>query len=231
MKINETFGVRNMDRFRYPCPWELSGPHTAESIKESYSSVIDKVLGTSLYMFITVNLNTKQIRRALDARKKKAGGVLPVNCLRLGQEYLEARCSGVGAVYAMEVLWNKFFERLNLDVLGTHRAKRCGECLRWIRVYENNGKRYRTSPPTHLHMLVELPDKYSHPEFEIVFKQLFSRLVYPIPLEIGNNKVLDFQIGRRDGENRHPVYVQKQLIDWDTASDRVFVSGIPAKNG
>jgi hypothetical protein len=227
----ETFGVLNMDRFRYPYPWELADPHTAESLKQSYSSLIDKVLGTSHYMFITVNLNTKQIRRALDARKRKAGGVLPGNCLRLGQEYLEARCSGVGAVDAMEVLWNELIKRLDLEVLGTHRAKRCGEYLRWIRVYENNGKRYRTSPPTHLHVLLELPDKYSHHEFEVVFKQLFSKLVYPIPLEIGNNRVLDIQVGRRDGENQHLGYVQKQLIDWETASDRVFMSGIPATNG
>jgi hypothetical protein len=228
---SETFGNRNMDRFHSPYPWELPEPYTAQSLKESYSSLIDKVLGTSLYMFITVNLNTKQIRRALDARRKKAGGVLPGNSLRLGQEYLEARCSGVGPVDAMEVLWDKLIKRLDLEVLGTHRAKRCGEYLRWIRVYENNGKRYRRSPPTHLHMLLELPDKYSHLEFEVVFKQLFSRLVYPIPLEMGNNKVLDIQVGRRDGENQHLVYVQKQLIDWKTASDRVFMSGTPATNG
>jgi hypothetical protein len=226
----ETFRVLNMDRFHYPYPWELAGPYTADSLKQSYSSLIDKVLGTSQYMFITVNLSTSQIRRALDARKKKAGGVLPDNCLRLGQEYWEARRSGVGAVDAMEALWFKFFERLNLKVLGTHRAKRRGEYLRWIRVYENNGKRYRRSPPTHLHMLLEVPDKYSHLEFAEIFRKLFGWLVYSSSARTRKNKVLDFQIGRSDGESPHPVYVQKQLIDWDTASDRMFESGIPAKS-
>jgi hypothetical protein len=32
------------------------------------------------------------------------------------------------------------------------------------------------------------------------------------------------------GINPHHEYIQKQLFDWETASDRVFLSGVPATN-
>jgi hypothetical protein len=221
------FSKRDWSYYRYP--WELSTSSPADALHQSYSTLINKIFDTSQYIFVTVNLSTSQIRQALESKRKKSGGILPPNYLRLGQEYLLARRAGVKAVDAMQTLWDKFLKRLNAEVLGAHRAKRREDFLRWIRVYENSGKRYKTSPPTHLHMLLELPDRYSYPEFGVIFRQLFSLLIYPIPCMDKNNKVLDIRVGRSDGENSHPVYVQKQLVDWETASDRVFPSGIPKR--
>jgi hypothetical protein len=205
-------------------PWELPRTKPGDSIRESYTILIDRVLDTSRYVFITVNINTRQIKRALDAKQKKAGGMLRGDYLKLGQEWMLARRSGVSAVDAMEAMWNKFLKRFESKVLGSQRVKRCGQQLSWIRIYENEGKRYNRSPPTHLHMLLKIPDHYEYREFVAVFKELFSWLVYPSPPVKRVNKVLDIRIGRHDGENSHPDYVQKQLIDWDTAADRVHVS-------
>ncbi|SRR5260370_10009299 len=227
----DTIGIRKRSQFLSDYSAELRKPSTVMSVHESYSSLFDYVLGSSPYMFISVNLEPTDIKRALDSSRRQAGGVLPDNFIRLGLEYYEAKHSGETARNALEALWNKLLVRVNRKVLGS-RYKRYGQFLRWIGVYENSGKQYCARRQTnHLHVLLEIPAKYSHQGFEHQFREQFSSLVYPLSSETSNDAVLNIKQGRLTGINPHPEYIQKQLIDWETASDRVFVSGIPATNG
>jgi hypothetical protein len=225
-----TKGIRNRSQFLSDYSAELTKPSTAISVRQSYSSLFDYVLGSSPYVFISVKLETTDIKRAVDARKSKAGGLLPGNFIRLGREYYEARRSGETARNAMEALWNKFLVRVNRKVLGS-KYKRYGQSLRWIGVHENSGKQYARRQTNHLHMLLEIPSRYRHQEFEHLFREQFSSLVYPLSSTTSNSSVLNIRPGRLTGIYPHPEYIQKQLVDWETASDRVFLSAIPVTNG
>jgi hypothetical protein len=226
----DAVAIRNRGKFLSDYSAELRKPSTAMSVHQSYSSLFDYMLGSAPYMFITVKLDTISIKRALDSRKKKAGGVLPGNFIRLGREYYEAKRSGETARNAMEALWDKFLVRFNRKILGS-KYKRYGQSLRWIGVYENSGKHYTGRQANHLHMLLEIPSRYNHQQFEHLFREQFSSLVYPVSSTISNNSVLNIKQGRLTGIYPHPEYIQKQLVDWETASDRVFLSGIPATSG
>ena len=226
----DIIGLHSRNQFLSDCLAELRKPSTAMAVHESYSSLFDCVLGSSPYMFISINLEPADIKKASDSSRRKAGGVLPAKFIRLGQEYYEARHSGVTARDALEALWNKLLVRVNGKTLGA-RYNRYGQSLRWIGVYENSGKQYRAGRQTnHLHVLLEIPSRYSQEEFEHQFRVQFSSLVYPLSPTSGNHSVLNIQQGRLTGSYPHPEYIQKQLVDWETASDRVFLSGIPAKN-
>jgi len=226
----DIIGIQNRSQFLSDCSAELRKPSTAMSVHQSYSSLFDYMLGTTPYMFISVKLDSTSIKRALTSRKRKAGGVLPDNFIRLGREYYEAKRSGETARNAMEALWDKFLVRVNRKVLGS-KYKRYGQSLRWIGVYENSGKQYARRQTNHLHVLLEIPPKYSHQEFEHQIREQFSLLVYPLSSTTSNDAVLNIKQARLTGINPHPEYIQKQLIDWETASDRVFMSGIAAVNG
>jgi hypothetical protein len=227
----DTIGIRNRSQFLSDYSAELRKPSTAMSVRESYSSLFDCVLESSPYMFISMNLEPTDIKRASDSSRRKAGGVLPANFMILGREYYEARHSGETARNALEALWNKLLVRVNRKVLGS-KYKRYGQSLRWIGVYENSGKQYCAGRQTnHLHVLLEIPANYGHQEFEHQFREQFSLLVYPLCSATSNDAVLNIKQARLTGMNPHPEYIQKQLIDWETASDRVFMSGIAAANG
>lgn len=227
----DTIVFRKRNHFLSSYSADLRKPTTVMLVHESYSSLFDHVLGSSPYLFISINLEPAHVKRALDSRRRQAGGVLPDNFIRLGREYYEARRSGETARNALDALLNKLLVRVNRKALGA-RYKRYGQFLRWIGVYENSGKQYYARRQTnHLHVLLEIPAKYSHHEFEHQFREQFSLLVYPLSCATSNSVVLNIKQGRLEGINSHPEYLQKQLIDWETASDRVFMSGIPATNG
>jgi hypothetical protein len=182
-------------------------------------------------MFISVNLESANIKRALDSSRRRAGGASVDGFIRFGREYFEARHSGETARNALETLWNKLLVRVNRRVLGS-KYKRYGQSLRSIAVYENGGKQYGSGRQTsHLHVLLEIPAKYGYQEFEREFRQQFSLLVYPLSSTNRNDAVLNITPGRLTGVYPHPEYIQKQLVDWETASDRVSVSGVPVANG
>jgi hypothetical protein len=225
-----TIGIQNRSQFLSDYAAELRKPSTAMSVHQSYSSLFDYMLGSTPYMFISVKLDPTSIKRALTSRKRKAGGVLPDNFMRLGREYYEAKRSGETARNAMEALWDKFLVRVNRKVLGS-KHKRYGQSLRWVGVYENSGKQYARRQTNHLHVLLEIPPKYSHQEFEQQFREQFSSLVYPLSSTTNNGGVLNIKQGRLTGIYPHPEYIQKQLVDWETASERVFLSGNPATSG
>jgi hypothetical protein len=225
----DTISIRNRGQFLDDYSQELKKPSTAMSVSQSYSSLFERMLGSSPYLFISVNLEPTRIKRALDSRKNKTDGVLPDNFIRLGREYYEANRSGETSRNAMEALWDKFLVRVNRKVLGS-KYKRYGQSLRWIGVHENSGKQYARRQTNHLHVLLEVPAEYGHQEFELQFREQFSWLVYPLSSTTSNNAVLDIKQGRLTGINPHPEYIQKQLVDWETASDRVFLSGVTATN-
>jgi hypothetical protein len=230
-RLNIT-GLKNRQLFLLDYKKDLAKVPTVTSVHESYSSLIDEVLGSSSYIFVTVNLNRTNIKRVLDDKKTKAGGVLPDNFLALGQEYYGALRSGASIVEAMDPLWNKFLKRLNQKVLGS-KYKRYGHFIRWIRVYENETKRYCNEPTNHVHLLIEVPTttnlstEFNQLKFEHQFRELFSRLVYPIFSPSSSDTVITILKGRLTGSNAHPNYIRKQIINWETASDRVFTSGVP----
>jgi len=199
---------------------------TATTIKHSYASLIETLLETAPYVFITVNLDTASLGRTLITHDRRAGRKSD-DVHILGREYYEARRSGVTYQVAMETLWEKFLHRLNKKVLGTHRYIRCKQYLRWIRVYENAGKRYAGSLVNHVHMLLEIPSSTERQIFEDQFRELFSLLIYPLNTASTVNPVLNIQQGRIDGPTPHTDYIQKQLINLDTASDRVLFSDVP----
>jgi hypothetical protein len=200
-------------------------PDARDALRASYSTLIEMVLGTTTCIFVTVNLSTAEMTRVFKAMNYAECGV-GVKC-RLGREYLDLRLGGTPAICAMETLWTKFMTRFNSGVLGTHRTKRCGHFLRWVRVYENSGKAYSRDRVFHMHMLLEVPAERSVEEFEHLFREHFARWIYPIRSNAENGPVLNIGLARFSGANTHSRYMQKQLIDWETASDRLFTSGIP----
>jgi hypothetical protein len=220
-------GIRNRSQFLSDYSAELNKLSTVTAVHESYSSLFDCVLGRSPYMFISINLESADIKRASDSNKWKAGALLPEGFMTLGREYYEARHSGETARNALETLWNKLLVRVSRKVLGS-KYKRYGQSLRWIAVYENSGKQYCAGRQTnHLHVLLEIPARSGYTEFALLFREQFSWLIYPLSSTHSDDTVLNIRPGRLAGIYPHPEYIQKQLIDWETASDRVFLSGIP----
>jgi hypothetical protein len=165
--------------------------------------------------------------RALDAQSRIAGKKSAAQYLMLGREYYEARRSGETYRDAMESILAKFLPRLNKKILGTHRHIRCKQSLCCIRVYENAGKRYSGGPVNHVHILLEIPPTFCHQQFEAQFRELFSWLIYPLHIASTEDPVLDIRQGRLDGDSPHPEYIQKQFINWGTAADRMYFSGVP----
>jgi hypothetical protein len=200
---------------------------TATAIKHSYSALIEGVLGASAYAFITINLDMASMRRALDLHLRR-GCKESANNLVLGRAYCDARRSGETCQRAMESLLGQFLHRFNKKILGTHRYIRCKESLRWIRVYENQGKRHSGIPVNHVHLLLEIPSSCDRRKFEDQWREMFSLLVYPLSAASTDNAILNIQHVRRDGIMPHPEYIQKQLVSWDAASERVSFSEIPA---
>ena len=199
---------------------------TAEKTNRSHEELVIRVLGDLPVALVTINLSNRLLRRAFDsARKKSKNGTLSAQTLPLGQEFYNATRSKVSYVDAFENVLRKFFVRLNQKVLGA-KYRRYGKCLRWVRVYENSTKKFNGQPATHVHMLVEVPAGEGFRLFKFIrtFRDLFSRLIYPCFFESNASKVLNIKSGRRDGNNSHPQYIVKQLVNWNVAADRVFTS-------
>ena len=137
----DTSGNNKRQRFLSVYGKALTKDPSVTLVQESYSSLLDDVLGSTSYIFITVNLTRTNIQRVLDAKRRKAGGVLPDNFLVLGQEYYAARRSGESTIEAMESVWEKFFKRLKPEGSRSE-IQTIRTILRWIRVYENETKRY-----------------------------------------------------------------------------------------
>jgi len=92
-------------------------------------------------------------------------------------------------------------------------------------VYENPTRNFSSEAVNHVHMLIELPTHRIPPWFVSCFHSLFNRLIYPgyySHPKYCNPKILVIKRGRLQGDGDHPVYVTKQLIDFDIASDRLF---------
>jgi hypothetical protein len=224
-------GIGNRQRFLSESNEDLKRTSRSTLVKTSYSELIDKVLGSSSYVFVTVNLRDTDIKRALEKEKIESDGILPRYFLMFGHRYYEALRSGTTTVDAMEPLWDEFFKRLNQKVLGP-KFKHHGHFIRWIRVYENPTKRYCNDAANHVHMLVEIPTRklsaeYNQLLFKHQFGELFSRFIYPLPALSRNSAVLNIIPGRPTGSNPHPKYILKQVINWETAANRLFTSGIP----
>jgi REP element-mobilizing transposase RayT len=219
-------GARNREVWLQDVETESQREPTLMLVRESYGLLIERVLGDSPYVLITINLDMTAMGRALDVQSRIAGKKSAAQYLMLGREYYEARRAGETYQDAMESLLAKFLCRFNKKVLGTHRYIRCKQSLRWIRVYENAGKRFAGGPVNHMHMLLEIPPSLSYQQFEQAFRQLFSWLIYPLDLASTHDAVLDIQHGRLDGVSPHPEYIQKQLINWQAAANRISFSAI-----
>ncbi len=152
----DIIGKNNRERFLSACAKELKQAPSAVSVKKSCSSLFNGVLGSSPYIFVSVNLPRSNIRKALKRVQNKNGGVLPDNFIRYGQEFYQSIRSGRRSQEAAEKLWSKFLIRLNQKVLRSE-FKRHGHSLKWVLVHENDTKLYSNKATNHLHMLIELP--------------------------------------------------------------------------
>jgi hypothetical protein len=226
----DILGENNRKRFLADYAKELNNVPCATSVKESCSSFFHQVLGSSAYIFVSINLTTSNIRRSLAKEKITNGGTIPPHFIPYGQQYLESIESGISSQEAEETLWNKFMIRVNQKVLGA-KFKRYGHHLRWVRVHENFTKHYSKAPTNHIHMLLEVPASqislgFNELKLKQIFRELFSSLVCPIPSTSRNSAVLNIIQGRLTGTNAHPSYILKQVKNWDVACDRVFVSAM-----
>jgi hypothetical protein len=216
-------GDRARIKFLKEIELEAREPSTDAAVKQAYASMVEDTLGDSPYMFITINLDMTAMGRALNKRSISRGNATDEGPI-LGREYLEARRAGEGYRDAMETLLGRFLHRLNKEVLGTHRYVRCGQSLRCIWVYENPGKQHAGIPVNHVHVLLEIPPTSCYQRLEAQVRELFSWLIYPLRIASTENAVLDIRPGRLDGISPHPEYIQKQLVNWETAADRVCFS-------
>ena len=220
-------GARNRELWLQNVGMESQRELTQILVRESYGLLIERVLGDSPYVFITLHLDMTGMGRALNNASRMAAKETGTDLI-LGREYYEARRSGETFQDAMESILAKFLPRFNKKILGTHRYIRCKQSLRCIRVYENAGKRYAGGPVNHMHMLLEVPRTFCHQQFEAQFRELFSWLIYPLHIASTDDPVLDIRQGRLDGDSPHPEYIQKQFINLATAADRMYFSGFPA---
>jgi hypothetical protein len=222
-------GTRNREVWLQDVEMESQREPTLMLVRESYGLLIERVLGDSRYVLITLNLDMTAMGRALDAQSRIAGKKSAAQYLMLGQEYYEARRSGETYRDAIESILAKFLPRFNKKILGTHRYIRCKQSLRCIRVYENAGKRYSGGPVNHVHILLEIPPTCCYQQFEAQFRELFSWLIYPLHIASTDDPVLDIRQGRLDGDSPHPEYIQKQFINLETAAERIDFSGVPVE--
>lgn len=226
----DSIGIKKRQEFLSAYHHNLKTVATRTVVTNAYSSLLKDVLGSSSYIFVSVNLTTADLRKAFAKKQRSNNGLLPSDYIRLGQEFVDSIRSGTPAQAAAESLWNKFFIRLNQKVLGA-RYKRYGQSLKWFRVYENETKGYAISPTNHTHMLVEVPTsslsaEYNELKFKSRFRELFSTLVCPLSTISANTPILNIKRGRLTNCNPHPKYILKQLINWEVASDRLFTSGV-----
>jgi hypothetical protein len=220
-KLDE-HGARNRELWLQNVEMESQREPTKQLVRTSYGLLIERVLGDSLYVFITINPEALECVRAVNKESKDS--ICKASRRILGNEYYEARRSGESCQNAMALLLDRFLHRLTKKVLGSHRFKRRNQHLRWICIYENQGKGYVSSPVNHVHILLELPAWMDYRIFAGEFREGFSCWIYPLPEGAINDSVLNIQPGRAEGVNSHPEYVSKQLLDWESAADRVKFS-------
>ncbi len=224
-------GIQNRQRFLSAYEQELKKAPTAILVKESYSTMIKDALGSSRYMFVSINLPNAELRKATETKQNKRGGKLPKRFIPLGLEFYESLQSGTAFNIAANTLLHKFMIRLNRKVLGS-RFKRFGESLKCLGFFESSNKRCSGESTNHLHVLIEVPKTNQSPEDSAsrltnVFRELFSLLVCPIRHPSNNRGVLRIIPGRMTGRNAHPKYILKQIGNWETASARLFTCGMP----
>lgn len=180
--------------------------HPALRLREAYESKVWQVLGNRRFAFVTVNLPKSSVLRVMSKHSDYD------NPYVLGLAFSNAIRSRVPVLDAYKTLFVKFLLRLTTRLLkskAVHQKQR----LRWVCVYENQGKSYAGTGVTHVHMLIEVPCDCSFDRFCAEFRWLFCQVVYPASYE---SKVLNFKNGRND----HPWYSLKQHISPEIASER-----------
>jgi hypothetical protein len=219
-KLDEN-GARNRQLWLQNVEIELQREPIRTLVRETYGSFIERVIGDSLYVFITINPEALEDVRAVDGQSRN---LRRASRRILGSEYYKARRSGESRQNALESLLDRFLHRFIRKVLGTHRYKRRNQHLRWICIYENRGKAHAMSPVNHVHILLEIPAWMDYQILLSEFRKCFSSWVYPLREGAIQDPVLNIKPGRAEGVNSHPEYVSKQLIDWECAADRVKFS-------
>lgn len=184
------------------------------------------------FVYVTVHLDVRNIRRKVLAEKNP-------NVLPLGKMFIESLEAGSPVQTAYENMFAEFFPRLEREL----------QCyVDSIRVYENDGKRFKLGAPvTHVHMCIPLPKGRSYYRFINAFARVFAAKVYPVPIpveeakkqlqhkltleqlknnpkEIWASKMLHFKPGFKDAEGSSADYSFKQVIDPNILSERVFAS-------
>jgi hypothetical protein len=153
-------------------------------VKHQYQLWLEQFLGSKSYVFISVNLTPSNLRKAIELAPKNHDGKPSHRFIPLGQQYYESILNGTPVPIAAEELWNKFLPRFSNRMLGD-RYKRFGQGLKWVRVYENSGRYYTGEMPTHLHMMLEIPESQLSPNdyleiYERKFREQFSTLICPL---------------------------------------------------
>jgi Na+-transporting NADH:ubiquinone oxidoreductase subunit NqrA len=185
--------------------------------REANERAVWQVMGNRRFAFVTVNMPTSSVMRIMRNQSASA------NPHKLGMEFSNAIRAGVSVLDASKTLWAKFFLRLNTRLLKSKTQGLQKLRLRWIRIYENEGKVYSGTGVNHVHMLVEIPADCSFENFQVEFRELFCKLVYPAS---GESTVLDIKLGRHD----HPWYALKQHVSPEVASER-FEFYVPRLQG
>lgn len=203
-----------------------------EQLVAAMEEEFKKILDGKEFVYVTVHLDARNIRRKILGEKNPT--VLP-----LGRRFIETLDAGSPVTTAYENLFDEFFPRLEREL----------QCyVDSIRVYENDGKRFkRRVPVTHVHMCIPLPKGRSYHRFVNAFARVFAAKVYPVPIpaeeakkqvnheltleqlkknpkELWATQMLHFKPGFRDSEGSSADYSIKQIIDAETLSERFFAS-------
>ncbi len=174
----DILGENTRNHFLSAYAEELKHVPSAILVKASYIPWIQTILGSSPYIFISVNFTSADIRKALAIATRKNGGILPANYIPYGQEYCESIRSGTTIQVATEALLRKLLIRLNQKALGA-KFKRYGQSLICVGVHENETKKYSAEPTSHFHLLVQVPTTHLSPEYnEWKFKNTFRDLFF-----------------------------------------------------
>lgn len=203
-----------------------------EKLVAAMEEQFEKLLGDKEFVYVTVHLDLRNIRRKVLAEKNP-------NVLPLGRMFIESLEAGTSVQTAYENMFAEFFPRL---------ARELQSNVDSVRVYENDGKHFkRGAPVTHVHMCIPVPKGRTYYRFINAFARVFAAKVYPVPIpaeeakkqvkpeltleqlkanpkEIWATQMLHFKPGFKDAEGSSADYSIKQIIEAETFSDRFFAN-------
>lgn len=188
-------------------------------VGEAYETFFRERLTANAYAFLTVNFDSRTVKRWLAAEYKSLDRPLTADYLNTFR--------ADPSFYANHKFWGKFFRRFSDRILGATRSAK-GQSLDVCGFFENEGKSYNPNATDfHSHFWIAIPERRTFDELAASFFDTWESSVMPVADPFPNrstrraNKAIDikpFDPTDSDGPN----YPTKQLVNFELAAERWF---------